>query len=71
MNYTSIRQFYQDNATPDSCNYCHFTRKMSNLAKQLGDKSGIKKMNATFTLVDLSKRDLYLPLLSRRNARSK
>lgn len=61
-----MRAFYLKHATPDSCNYCAFTRKMNKLKKQMGDKSGMKQINPTFTLVNLQMTHLYLPLMGRR-----
>lgn len=69
MEYTSIRQFYLDNSKPDSCNYCYFTRKIKKLEQELGVKSGVQKISSTFTIIDLSKSEMYKELLVKRKSK--
>lgn len=67
MQFTSMRAFYLKNATPNSCNYCAFTRKMKNLKKDLKENSGIQQINPTFILVDTNKSHLYQALMQKRS----
>lgn len=67
MSFTSIRAYYLANAIKDSCNYCAFTRKISKLRSELGDRSGVSQINPTFIVLDLNKVHLYKPLLEKRS----
>lgn len=69
MEFTSMRAFYLNHATPDSCTYCAFARKMKALQNDLGVNSGIKQINPTFIVVDLSKDYLYKALLENTHRR--
>lgn len=71
MQFTSMRAFYLENVTPDSCNYCAFTRKMKKLKKEMGNKSGMKQINPTFILVDSEMSHLYRPLMQKRAVKIK
>ena len=71
MNFVSIRSFYLENATPDSCNYCAFTRKMKRLLNDMGANSGMTRVNPTLIVLDVKKTHLYLLLLQKRTRQIK
>lgn len=66
MEFVSMRAFYLERASPDSCNYYAFTRKMKKLLNDMGDNSGIKQINPTLNIIDRNKSYLYIPLMQKR-----